>query len=283
MSRQPLRALLLLLLCVPWSGVFAAEVKHLTFGLFPNLSPRTLVSIYQPMRNFIEAELGRPVELVTASNFNIFTRRMLAKEYDLVVAAPHLARLAQTDAGYELLAHYEQPLQACVVVSVKSSAKNLKDLSGKRVAVPDKVAIVTWLGLAMLTQAGLRVDQDYRMLEAKSHNNAALNVVNGQAEAAVIGSVPLSQLTKEVRDQLRVIGRSAPIPSQYFAVSDRLSSQERKQIEQALFKFANTADGRKFLSQFAMLGISKAKPNELVEMDVYAKQVRQLLSEPVAP
>lgn len=271
---RTVRGMVLALLLAPWGGLLAAEGPPLIFGLFPNLSPRTLVTIYQPMRDFLESELGQPVELVTAANFTAFTQRMLAKEYDLIVAAPHLARLAQTDAGYALLAHYRQPLQAYLVVSDQSDIKELKALSGKRVAMPDKLAIVTALGADMLAKSGLQA-ADYRLIEAKSHNNAALSVVNGQADAAAIGSVPYAQLAKEVRRHLRVVARSQPIPSQYFAASDRLPGQQRERIAQALFKFAGTAGGKKFLNEFAMLGIDEARPDELKGMDAHARQVKQ--------
>lgn len=283
MLRMLLRIVLALGLLSPWAATCSAEVKPLILGLFPNLSPRTLVTLYQPMRDFLEAELERPVELVTAANFNIFAQRMLAKEYDLVVAAPHLARLAQTDANYQLLARYEQPIEACVVVSIDSNINDLKGLANKKLAVPDKAAIVTVLGQGMMAQAGLQHGRDYQTVEAKSHNNAALSVVNAQMDAAVIGSIPLLQLTKEVRNQLRVIARSKPIPSQYFAASDRLTTKDRQKIERALFNFARTPGGKKFMDQYAMLGLRKVSANELKGMDMYVRQVRALLNEPVAP
>ena len=283
LPRALVRFLLATLLIVPWSGARAAEAQPLVFGLFPNLSPRTLVTMYQPMRDFLEAELERPVELVTANNFTVFTQRMLAGEYDLMVAAPHLARLGQLDAGYRLLAHYTQPLQACVVVASGSDLRELRDLKGKRIAVPDRLAVMTSLGIAMLEQAGLQNGQHYQMFEAKSHNSAAFNVANGRADAAVIGSIPLEQLSGEIRDRLRVVARSQAIPSQYFAVSGKLSSQERMRIERALFKFARTTGGKHFLAQYGLLGLAKAGQGELKGMDAHARQAKQALTEPAGP
>lgn len=200
-----------------------------------------------------------------------------------MVAAPHLARLGQLDAGYHLLAHYEQPIQAWVVVAADSGLRDTRQLAGKRVAIPDRLAIMSSLGVAMLAKSGLQLDRDYQMYEAKSHNNAAFSVLNRQADAAVIGSIPFQQLTKEVQDQLRVIEQSRPIPSQYFAASSRLSSRERQRILRALLRFAGTAGGKHFLARYGMLDIVVAKSDELKEMDVHAKQVRQWLMETAAP
>lgn len=283
MLQEARRWLLALLLLAPWSGSMAAESAPLIFGLFPNLSPRTLVTIYQPMRDFLENELGQPVELVTATDFSAFTRRMLAKEYDLIVAAPHLARLGQVDAGYRLLFHYDQPIQAYLVVANDHSIRNLRDLTGKQVAIPDKMAIMAPLANEMLAQAGLRVDTHYRLVEARSHNNAALSVLNGQAGAAAIGSIPFQQLPAEVRNQLRVIGKSRSVASQYFAVSDRLTERERKRIAAALLRFAASFGGKAFFKRYGMGGITEAKPDELKEMDAFIKQMRQWLAEPAKP
>lgn len=278
---RALRALFVIFALAPWGGSLAAEAKPLLFGLLPNLSTRALMATYQPMHDFLEKELGRPVEVVTAANFNAFIQRVLVKDYDLLVAAPHLARLAQTEANYQLLARYDRPLQAFVVVDKDSTIRGLKDLAGKRLASPDKTAIVSMLVQDMLAQAGMRPGVDYQVFDAKSHNNAALSVVNAQADAGVIGSIPFARLDDEVRGRLRIVAKSKYVPGQYFAASDRLSSQERKRIERALIKFVQTAEGKVFLEQFAMHDIVKIKSADLKEMDSYARRARQLLTEPV--
>lgn len=283
MHRRRWLGLLAVFLLAPWASFCLAADKPLTLALFPNLSPRVLLTIYQPVRDFLEQELGRPVGLVTAPSFEVFVQRMLAREYDCIVAAPHFARLAQRDAGYELLAHYEQPLRGLFIVREEAGIKSIGDLAGKTVAMPDRLAIITSLGLDMLAGQHLRPGEQFRLIDAKSHNNAALAVASGHADAAVIGSIPYMQLSKGTRGGLKIIAESKPIPSQYIAASDRLPAGERERLTRALIKFAQTAGGKKFLHEFDMQGIVKAKPGELREMDALATQLRQWLNETPSP
>lgn len=62
--------------------------------------------MYQPLRQQLEKALGMPVEIVTASDFTEFAKRLVSQEYDIAVTTGHQARLAQTDAGYIPLITY---------------------------------------------------------------------------------------------------------------------------------------------------------------------------------
>lgn len=252
-------------------AVQAAEPLRL--GLFPNLSPRALIAMYQPLRLHLEQALGRPVQLETAPGFHVFIQRLLAREYDLAVAAPHLSRLAQLDAGYWLVAHYQQPVEACLVTRAKEG-ESLRP--GIRLAIPDQTAVVSMLGMEVLEAQGLRQGRDYQYLEAKSHSNAALWVTGGQADAAVIGCVPMSQLPQDVRDRLRLLARSRAIPSQYFLASSRLSPAERAQLNRALLAFASSPAGREFIQNNSLRGLAVATQDELAGMDGFAAQAREL-------
>lgn len=266
------RALLSLLLWLVPFHAWAAEPLRL--ALFPNLSPRTLITMYQPLRLHLERVLGRSVELETAPDFQTFTQRLLRKDYDAAVVAPHLARLAQADSGYHLLAHYLQPVEACLVTQAQSNASIRR---GMRLAVPDDVAVVTMLGAEMLAVSGMSIGKDYSIVEVKSHHNVALSIINGQVEMGILGCVPMAQLAPEVQSQLRLVARSRAIPSQYFIAAGHLSSGERAKLLAALLDFAKAEAGRKFIQEYGMQGLVAAKRNELVGMDGFVARVRNIL------
>ena len=72
----------------------------LEIGVLPNISARALMAQYQPMREFLERELKRSVQVSTAPNWVAFHQRTMADEYDIVITASHVARLAQVERRY---------------------------------------------------------------------------------------------------------------------------------------------------------------------------------------
>jgi len=172
------RASIFLLCCLPLLATAADGV--LKVGLFPNLTPFTLIAVHQPIRLYLEQQLHRPVQLLTAPDFRSFAKRTQNGEYDLVLTAPHLARLAEQDAGYIPVATYDDELRALLLVAKHSPVTRLDQLRGAKVAMPDPMAVVNMLGREMLNKAGV-ADSEYVLVDAHSHNGAALAVLRGEA------------------------------------------------------------------------------------------------------
>ncbi len=250
----------------------------LRLGLFPSLSPHSLFATYQPMRAYLEGELGQTVELQTAPDFATFTQRLLDREYDAVVAAPHLARLAQIDAGYVPLASYRTPILAYMLVTRDGPINKVADLRGKRMAVPDALALVGMMGEEMLRQAGIRDRADYRILYARSHNNAARLVLAGEADAAMVGSQFYLRLPPEQRGQFRVLAQSEPMAGQYILASPALGTLQMSMLLKALLAFDASPTGRAFFTKNSLGGVDAASGGELRSLDPYVDQVRAALA-----
>jgi ABC-type phosphate/phosphonate transport system substrate-binding protein len=104
-------------------------------GVLPNLGLRVLLTNYRPLRDHLSATLGMPVEIATAPDFRTFQARTLAGEYDLVVTAANLGRIAQQDAGLTLIAGFEPAILASRVTLKAAPAVSIEALRGKALAV----------------------------------------------------------------------------------------------------------------------------------------------------
>lgn len=82
-------------------------LRPLQLGLLPIISTRMLLRNYLPVQAYLERELRKSVELLTASDFRSFHANTQQGQYDLVVTASHLGRLAQLDAGWLPLVRYQ--------------------------------------------------------------------------------------------------------------------------------------------------------------------------------
>ncbi len=271
-------ALLGLVLSLPAAAIHRGETLEL--GVFPNLSPRMLVSMYQPLRLALEKELGRPVQVYTAPGLKAFYERTRSGEYDLIVTPPHLARLAQTESGFVPLVSYAAELRGLVVVPKQSSVATLADLRGRMVAMPDRLGIISMLGLQAFRNAGLEPGTDFSLFYAQSHSNAALAVRNGQADAAVIGTIPLAQLPQPLRGSLRVVAVSPVVPSQFYLANPRLGPGGIEAVRRALAKFAATPEGKTFFRKNGFGGFRPAREDGLRKVEPFAREAKRLLEEP---
>jgi phosphonate transport system substrate-binding protein len=270
-------AALLLLFFFPLSAWSAIERNApLQIGLFPNLTPLTLITSYQPLRLYLEKTLHRPIYLVTAPDFRSFVERTQRGDYDIVLTAPHLARLAEQDAGYIPVVTYGTKLQALILVAKTSPINTLEDLRGAKVAMPDPLAVVNMLGREALQKAGL-AESDYTLVNAHSHNGAALAVLHEEAQAAIIGSAPYAQISEGIRKDLRVLSSSRAFPNQYWLVNKTMGVALRQAFQDAMVHFPSVPEGQKFVESRNCGEIRKTLPDELKSLDTYAREVKKLL------
>jgi len=268
---------LFFLLCAPG---LAQKEKTLVVGLHPNVSSTTVLTLYQPVREHLTRTLARPVELRTAPDFRSYIERTLKSEFDVIVTAPHLARLAQQKAGYVPILYYSTELRAYVIATKDGDVRALGDLRNQTVAAPDSLTVITMIGLDFLKRKGLHPNKDFKLFDAKSHNNAALSVANGQSAAAVIGSVPFAQLGPELRGRLRIVAETDSIPSQFILAHSRLGSAETNKVKTALSNYAASRDGKKFMEENGFGGFKVPDDRTMKRLEVYAAEVDRLVAKP---
>lgn len=265
-----------LLALLAFSPALAAD-KPLEFGVFPNLSSRTVVALYQPLRTYLEQRLGRPVNIYTAPDFKVFVNRSLKREYDFLVAAPHFARLAQKEAGYRPLAVYSRELRAILVVAKDGPVKSVADLKGQTVAVPDHLALMSMFGVQLLRDGGLQPGKDVTLIDARSHDNAVSSVIHGESAAAATSAAPLAQMPEALKGNVRVLATSDKAPHQIFMASPTLSADDTERLRKALLDFPQTPEGRQFIEANKFDGIRPITEAELKPLDPYAAEVKRML------
>jgi phosphonate transport system substrate-binding protein len=258
----------------------ASSGNRLVVGLVPNVSTRTLISAFQPMRQYLEQQLRQPVELYTAPDFRSFYERTQGGEFDLVVTPAHFAWLAIREANYVPLTTYRNPLQGLVIVKQGSAINSARALRGKRVGVVDPLAIVTMRGLQWFQEQGLQSGADFTVHKSAPHNTAALAVANGELDAAIIGSGPYRIMPEDIRAQVRVLAAVGAVPNAIYLANGRLPSRQRKALQGALLAFGDTLEGRRFMDQYGYGGFKTIGAAELKPMEVYSQRVKELLANP---
>jgi len=249
----------------------------LIFGVFPNMTAKQTLEIYEPLAKQMEKHLRRRVIIYTARDFKTFVERTRQGDYDILLTAPHLAWLARQDAGYRPLLKYSQPTRGLLVVKSTSSYRTPDDLRGRDIATPDPLAVVTLAVQAELAAHGLRRNVDYQTMDYGSHLNAAMQVINGRSAAAMLGLHPFLLLPPEVRQQLQVLIESAPLSSLMYLTHPRLRDREANAIRRALLDFAATPEGKDFMRHGGYGGFTAVDGSELRAFRPYALQTEEMM------
>lgn len=261
------------------SGPLAAANSPLILGVFPYLNTKTVVSVYQPVREYLEEQLARPVKLYTAVDFQTFVKNTRNGDYDIAVTPPHFARLAQLESDYIPLLRYSSGRTSLLVVAADSPLRNVAELRGTILAMPDKLSLISLAGLYYIKKHGLRPDTDFTLLDKRSHYDAVVSVVQGNSSAALTSSVALSQMPRAVQDDVRIIA-SVDTPSDIMYIANpRLGPDEiRKCISVLVVKFAQAStQGRNFFRNSGYNGFQPVSDEELRSLDPYVREIKPYL------
>jgi phosphonate transport system substrate-binding protein len=268
---------LLVALCGAFATAWADDKKPLAFGVFPSLTARQTVEVYQPLADIIGKKLQRRVVVYSARDFKTFVARTRAGDYDIVLTAPHLAWLARQDAGYRPLLKYAQPVYGMLVTRADSPLQTVESLRGRTIATADAIAVAVMAVQAELAARGLRANVDYHTLDAGTHVNAMMQVINGRADGAIIGVHPYRLLAADLRAQLRVVTESPRLSSLMYLTHPRLRDREAGAVRQTLYDFAATAEGEAFMQRGGYGGFAEIDGTELRAFRPYALQAQDML------
>lgn len=260
------------------AAAMAAGEKPLEIGVFPYLSVRAVLTTFQPVRRYLERELGRPVELYTAPDYRSFIERTRQGEYDVLITAPHFARLAQLQTGYVPLAGFTKALEPVIVVAANSPYKKLADLRGKTVVIPDPLALVSMMGLRLLREQGVETDRDFRVVSALSHNSAVLDVTRARADAAITEASVLDHMPDDLRNGVRTIATAGKAPHVMLMAHPRLGQATIRQLRSLLEQFPDhSPEGREFFAVTGYEGLKPVPEAVLKSLDPYARETVRIL------
>lgn len=265
---------LLACLMALWSGFAAAQAKPLVMGVLPTLSPRILLNNYQPFRIYLEQTLKRPIEMVTATDFAAFHKSTIAGDYDIVVTAAHLGRLAQTKAGYIPLATYQSANRAMLMTSNTAPQKSIRNLRGQRIATLDRFALITGQAMIWLEKHGLQ-EGDFHLVETPSHNSAVYSVLSGESALAIISPAGWKQVPAHLRAGLGTFAILPAVPGLMWLANPRLA-QTVPHLKSGLLAFStDLPEGKQFFQVTGYQGMREITPEEMKTLDPYTEYLQR--------
>lgn len=251
--------------------------KPLSVGLMPYLSTRTLLANYQPIAVALEQSLKQPVLLHTAPDFDTFVRRVFEGEYDIALLAPHYARLATREYGYNALLLHKSPIRGVLVSSRNMPLNSFEDLRGEIISVVDRSALIAIAGVLTLADAGLKEGSDYRFVEAVSHSSALHNAVSGRARAALVSHSTLLLASDELQRDASIWREIVTVPGQVYIAHNRIPVALQQAVKAALLAFEKTAEGRAFFEKTRHGGFREPNADDYTLLDRLLPETRRQL------
>lgn len=254
------------------------ESRPLRLGIMPFNSTLALFKTHQPLRQYLQIELGRPIELFTAADYFTFLNSSLAGEYDLLITGPHFGVMCLQ--SYEALVRYKAVLQPVFVVRPNSGIRSLDDLRGKRIGLSSRLSISSIGGVKWLLDHGMQMGRDYQLFERATHGAAVAAVAVSELDAALTTHTPLHQVPEDVRAKVSILPIDVSVPHLMTLAHHRLGKAELKRVRAALLKFDTTAQGQAFFRDTGYEDYAAITPEDLESLAPYVTLTKALLGHP---
>lgn len=222
---------------------------ELVMGFVPSTDAEKIADTIDPLANRLAEELGIPVRGQVMTNYTALVEAMgndrvhigFIPAFGYVLATE---RYDHIDAILKSVRYGSSTYRAQYTVRADSDIRNVEDLEGRVWAFPDLASTSGYLFPAaqLMDEYGVsEVDNFFfNMIQAGSHDNALITVLEGDADVATTFEDARGNITgdyPEAMDQLRVIGYTDDIPNDNISVSTRLSQDLRDEIRSIFLSF----------------------------------------------
>lgn len=280
---QFLKVLSLALACVSPLGVATAQTAGspeapFNLGVLPNVNARLILTNYQPMREYFQRELKRPAQIATAPDFRQFHQATQRGDYDIIVTAPNLGRLAQVDSKWEPLAMYEPRIPALLVALASNTTANPKQLQGKAVAMANPQSLVALVGVKWLEDQGLKLGKDFKAVITANDDSLGTVLNTGEAPLAIMSMGEFNAKPEALRKTLRIVTEITKLPGFLVMANPNLSKADKQRLKQLVIAFPQTEDGKKFFTLAGVNNIRDVSEAELKQLDDVVNETRKGLA-----
>lgn len=236
-----------------------AEIKHdpsqgpekLVFAFQKQKDPKAIKEQADQLAAILTADLAIPVEVVVPSNYAASVEGLISNRVHVIYTDSLPFILARAEAPVRLLLAEERDgrtdYDSLFVVRKDSPLATLADLKGKRMMFTSATSTSGHLmARSRLVNEGLlKKGQDpaeffSQVNFAGGYDRALLAVLNGQADVCAVSDYTMQgdkadvYLTKEQRDQLRVLAETPGVPTHLICVRADLPLKLQENIKEAL-------------------------------------------------
>lgn len=235
----------------------------LKIGVLPYTDALKILTIHQPMKQFLEAELQQKVEIYSASSYENFFEDTKNGHFDMIITGPHFG-LIHIQNGFIPLFRYNTELKPLFVVLKNSPYSKVKDLKNKKIAMSNYLSVSSIGGIKTLIDEGFKNNKDFKLINSNSHTSAIMSVILGDADAAITTHTPIKQLTDEtIKSKIKIFESDFAMPHLFTLANPKLSKEKIKNLKIALQKFEQSPSGKEFFQKTDYKGYIQISKKDL--------------------
>ena len=257
--------------------------KSLTIQFVPSQAATKLEARAKPLEKMLSKKLGIPVHVSMSTDYNTVVEAMKSKKVDVGFLPPDGYVLAHKQGAANLLLQAErygvkQPggvatkdlvksYRAEILVKKGSKIKSWKDLKGKSISVQNPTSTAGYtFPVAELKEKGLDVTKDCKLVTVTGHDQAVLNVLNGDTDAAFVFEDARNVVKKDnpkIMQEVVPIYFTKPIPNDVITVRPDMNKKFEKKLAEAFIAVGKSKEGQKVIeSVYSHEGYDYAKDSD---------------------
>ena len=268
--------------------------KSLTIQFVPSQAATKLEARAKPLEKMLSKRLGIPVHVSMSTDYNTVVEAMKSKKVDVGFLPPDGYVLAHKQHAADLLLQAErygvrQPggkatkdlvksYRAEILVKKGSKIKSWKDLKGKSISVQNPTSSAGYIfPVAELKEKGLDVTKESKLVTVTGHDQAVLNVLNGDTDAAFVFEDARNTVKADnpkIMSQVVPIYFTKPIPNDTISIRPDMSKAFKKKLAKAFIAVGKSPEGKKVIeSVYSHEGYAYTKDSDFNVIRKYDKIV----------
>ena len=234
-----------------------SDPATLRVALLPDENAATIIKDNQGLKDYLERQLGKKVELVVTTDYSSMIEAMRFGRLELAYFGPLSYILAKSKSEIEpfaaLMSGGSTTYTSVIVANADKHVDRIEDIKGKDVAFGDPASTSSHLvPRALMLDHGLAAERDYKPHFVGAHDAVAKAVQNGNADAGALSRPIYNSLVERGLvdpKKVKVIGETKPIPQYPWTMRSNLDPQLKEKIRQAFYTLNEADILKKFKAQ----------------------------------
>ena len=185
----------------------------------PYLSTRSMVAVFEPLRDHLERALQVKIDLFTAASLRALGENIRRGDYDIVFAPVHFLRLAELDWNCRIVARVNVPAKLVIATRRDSPLNSARDLEGQKLVSLDRLAITSMVTLEWLAANGLVPGKNIVVEFLVTASSSIRALEDPSVAALALTESQTADFPNELRDRVRTMAEMASVPPPGYAVS----------------------------------------------------------------
>jgi len=206
-------------------------------------------SAFDDLAQHLSRSIGRNVKLVMTQNAERVGERIRTGTYAILLAPAQLVGLAMRN-GYTPVARTEEETQVALVAAKGARASSLETARGRRIALPHRESLVSYLVRGEMNALGLSPSRHFGQVMHMNQYGAVTYALDiGQAELVAARSNDVDELLRR-NPGARVIRTLPAVPTGGVVVHDQLEAGLEDRIRAAFTRMDKALEARLQRSHF---------------------------------